>query len=177
MLRKVFFFLLGYIYSIIVSTFKCIDDNPSLCSTWRLGWIQCLIPPPLPLWKESVTCVYMDWWRIIFLFKTVDSFMGSGSLTCWVILVPFHFIVTAKLGTFLTLCFVKLCFALPVLVITEFISKSMAVLLNVMFMCVGIQCYDKYVCMCVWSRNCWMCFTVAYLCCCLLQTWRRWRCH
>lgn len=27
----------------------------------------------------------------------------------------------------------------------------MAVLLNVMFMCVGIQCYDKYVCVCVES--------------------------
>lgn len=28
----------------------------------------------------------------------------------------------------------------------------MAVLLNVMFMCVGIQCYDKYVCVCLESE-------------------------
>lgn len=28
----------------------------------------------------------------------------------------------------------------------------MAVLLNVMFTCVGIQCYDKYVCVCVESE-------------------------
>lgn len=32
--------------------------------------------------------------------------------------------------------------------ITEFISKSMAVLSNVSFVCVGKQCYDKYVCVC-----------------------------
>lgn len=32
------------------------------------------------------------------------------------------------------------------------IKKRMAVLLNVPFTCVGIQCYDKYVCMCVESE-------------------------
>lgn len=51
----------------------------------------------------------------------------------------FHFI--AELETFSELVLRKALFLLyQVLVITDFISKSMAVLLNVMFMCVGIQC-------------------------------------
>lgn len=56
--------------------------------------------------------------------------------------------------------------------ITGFISKSMAVLLNVMFMCVGIQCYDKYVCV-RGVRIVGCVFPVACLCWCLLQIWRR----
>lgn len=81
--------------------------------------------------------VYTDWW-IIFLFKTVDSFLKSGSLTSW-ILVPFYFI--AKLESFWKIVLCKALFC-----ITGFsdhkihIKKSMAVLLNVMFMCVCIQC-------------------------------------
>lgn len=51
----------------------------------------------------------------------------------------FHFI--AKLETFSELVLRKALFLLyQVLVITDFISKNMAVLLNVTFMCVGIQC-------------------------------------
>lgn len=55
--------------------------------------------------------------------------------------------------------------------VTGFISKSMAVLLNVTFMCVGIQCYD--VCVCVESKLLAVFFPVACLCWCLLQIWRR----
>lgn len=33
-------------------TLKCVDDNPSLCSSWRLDWIPCV-------WrkKKSLFCV------------------------------------------------------------------------------------------------------------------------
>ncbi len=66
--------------------------------------------------------------------------------------VTSRIISIAELETFSELVLRTASFRFPfVLVITEFISNSMAVLLNVLFMCVGIQCYDKYVCVCVES--------------------------
>lgn len=70
------FYLLGH-----CRTLQCIDENPNICSSWRLGWIHCL-------WKKTkkkkacVVYVNMDWWRILFLFRAVSPhFCCVSSLT------------------------------------------------------------------------------------------------
>lgn len=65
------FYLLGH-----CRTLKCIDDNPSICSSWRLGWIP-------SVWKKTekacVVCVNMDWWWILFLFRAVSPHFWCAS--------------------------------------------------------------------------------------------------
>lgn len=98
--------------------------------------------------RKCCVCLHELMKDYIFI-QNSRQFSGKWDLNLLDHFSPVSFHSHCKTRNFFSnFCFVKLCFALPVLVITEFISKSMAVLLNVMFMCVGIQCYDKYVCVC-----------------------------
>lgn len=140
-------------------TLKCIDDNPSLCSSWRLGWI--------PMSVIKIACfvyVNMDWWWILFVFRAACSFSFPSRLLLEafpssVIVITVHIFKKKKRKAWQCCWMSRFC-----------------VLVN----SVIDQCVSVWACVWAWSQNCWIFLSppVAYLCCCLLQTWRRWpRCH
>lgn len=132
-----------------------------------LGWIPCLIPLMWPKKKrrkekkwDHVMLVYMDWWRIIFLFKS----SGNLEFNC----LHFRPVLFELVLLKAFICQFKWSQdSYPEAWQCCWMFRSRALVYSVTIsMCVR-----------VWSPKCWMCFPVAYLCCRLLQIWQRSGCH